>query len=168
LNHLIWITGLPNAGKTTIANKLTVECGLMFNQIPISLDGDALRRILNMDHITTDLERVKLGLTYVKLATDLVDQGHIVIVSAVAMYKEIFLTLAENIVPTSTFYIEAKREIRLERDNKKGIYKDRDLSIENLVDSLPENICRVPNNSDDDLDIAIGIILEDVLKKGFK
>ncbi len=165
MNHLIWITGLPNAGKTTIANKLFDECVLRFNQTPISLDGDALRKILNMNHISSDPDRIKLGTSYAKLAIELVNQGHIVIVSAVAMYKEIFAILTETTVPTSTFYLETKREHRLERDIEKGVYRDRDLNIENLVECLPRQIRRIPNNSQAELDLAVRSILNDVLEK---
>lgn len=126
------------------------------------LDGDSLRVVLNQEHAKTESERIGLGLTYVRLASELVEQENLVILSAVAMYKEIFYSLSKTAHPTSIFFIDANRENRLERDIDKGIYLNRDLLIEDLTDNLPSKITRIENNSQADLEIAAKKIINQI------
>jgi adenylylsulfate kinase-like enzyme len=162
LKHLIWLTGLPNAGKTTVAQALIQECTERFQKTPISLDGDVLRRILCMDHVKLNKDREKLGLVYVNLATELVSQGNIVVVSAVAMYKEVFARLLDQSVPTSIFFLDVNRNTRIKRDEQKQVYDARDLAIEDLVSNLPIQILKIPNNTNEELYKAVNIIMSKV------
>ena len=85
-----WITGVHNAGKTTIGNSLYYELKKQRDNVAI-LDGDILKEI------TTDfakgeynkdgrLERAK---RYSMLSKYLSDQGITVIICTVSMYEEV-------------------------------------------------------------------------------
>lgn len=87
---LLWLTGAPGSGKTTVGDAmhdLLVEGGLTN---VVRLDGDALRQFLHLTTVESDEDRVTLGLSYVALADHLARQGQVVILSAVAMYDEVF------------------------------------------------------------------------------
>ena len=86
---VIWITGLPGSGKTTLAGSLKIHLEKQgFNVI--HLDGDQLRAALNAESVL-DLEgRKSLANSYQKLSKLLNDQGFIVIVSTVSLFSEVF------------------------------------------------------------------------------
>ena len=86
---VIWITGLPNAGKTTFAKALVEK--LRKDQIScVHLDGDDLRAILNVtDRKFARTERMELATTYSKLAKHLSDQGITVVVSTVSLFHAV-------------------------------------------------------------------------------
>ena len=87
--QVIWITGLSGAGKTTIA-RLLLKKIKKFK--PIHLDGDKLRDILSITNKNTftKKDRIKIGLIYSKLSKYLYDQGHLVIVSVMALNSKTF------------------------------------------------------------------------------
>ena len=90
---LIWITGMAGAGKTTIANQLTLELKKNNYQC-IHLDGDSLRRSVTglLDNsLSYNIDnRKKLSQTYFKLCKILTNQEFVVIISSISMYKEIY------------------------------------------------------------------------------
>ena len=55
---IIWLTGYPNSGKTTIAEKLIQSIKTNLNVIPVWIDGDSFRRILNISQNQTENERI--------------------------------------------------------------------------------------------------------------
>ena len=72
--QVIWITGLSGAGKTTVAEQLTLrsrERGLQ----PIMLDGDILRDLFKNSEIISETynreARIKLALKYAHLCKTL-------------------------------------------------------------------------------------------------
>ncbi|MGY5449743.1 adenylyl-sulfate kinase [Agarivorans sp. MS3-6] len=116
--RVIWITGLPGAGKTTLANQLV---SLLQPYHPVLLDGDSLRAALN-DQDYSAQGRKKLSLQYAGLANMLAEQGHLVVVSVVAMYHEVHLWNREN----NKLYTEVllkPSQRTLSHRNKKGLYQ---------------------------------------------
>lgn len=158
---IIWLTGYPNSGKTTIAEKLIQSIKKNLNVIPVWIDGDSFRRILNISQNQTENERIDLGLKYARFAKEYCNQNHLVIVSTVAIYKEVYRELfnngKENI---QLFFIDADLEKRLERDVSKSIYINRtDLGIN--LENLPDKTLKLKNNSEEDLQ-KILIFLDNV------
>lgn len=144
--QIIWITGYPNSGKTFIADKLSETLKENFNLMPIRLDGDSLRLLLGKTEIEKSDDRKKLGILYINLAENLAKQGFVVIVSVVAMYKEIFSKLRKLDVPCSLFFLEASYETLLSRDNLKNVYDNNDKASFNEIPSeLPAEIIKVSN-----------------------
>jgi bifunctional enzyme CysN/CysC len=80
---VVWLTGLPGAGKSTLARAL--ERRLFSNGgSPILLDGDTLRAGLNGDLGFSPLDRSENIRRLAEVATHLARNGHIAIVAAVS------------------------------------------------------------------------------------
>jgi adenylylsulfate kinase-like enzyme len=87
--RVIWITGLSGAGKSTIA-RATAEYLRDQGEIPVLLDGDAVRAAIRDPHIEHDpASRLANAYRICRLAKLLADQGHTVIVATMSIYHEI-------------------------------------------------------------------------------
>lgn len=88
---LIWITGMPGSGKTTLAKDLVSSLKIK-GKFCIHLDGDELRHILKKENSDLDYSpenRIDLALLYSRLAVALNSQGFIVIVSTVSLFWKV-------------------------------------------------------------------------------
>ncbi len=122
LYGLIWITGLPEAGKTTIAKHLNMR--LRENGInPVWLDGNILRKDLLIDGNFKRLDRLKIAQQYCNLAKTFVDQKHLVVCSTISMFHEIYEWNQMHISPYLEVFLDVPEKIRAERDEK-GHFKD--------------------------------------------
>jgi bifunctional enzyme CysN/CysC len=84
---VVWLTGLPGAGKSTLA--LALERRLFARGgAPILLDGDTLRAGLNGDLGFSDADRAENIRRLAEIATHLARNGHIAIVAAVSPSRE--------------------------------------------------------------------------------
>ena len=123
---MIWITGFPCSGKTSLANELKNKINA--NGIKaIVLDGDDFRKVLNIsydDPVNFSLEkRKKLSEIYTKTAKLIEDQGILTIISTVSMnhsIREFNRKIHTNYLEV---YIQESYELLKLRDNK-GIYFD--------------------------------------------
>lgn len=116
---VIWLTGLPGAGKTTIAELLTAELKSR-NKQTVLLDGDQLRAALQQH--TYDLDsRKELALTYARLAKMFSLQGTIAVCATVSMFDSVRAWNAENIADYFEVYVKVDRAI-LNQRNQKGLY----------------------------------------------
>jgi adenylylsulfate kinase-like enzyme len=144
---IIWLTGYPNSGKTTLAEKLIQSIKENLNIIPVWIDGDSIRKIFNVSKNQTEEERIELGLKYVRFAKEFYNQGHLVIVSTVAIYKQVYDELfSSDRQFIEIFFVDAALEKRLERDIFKKIYQNRtNLGID--INNLPVSIKILEKNS---------------------
>jgi len=119
---VIWITGFSAAGKTTVgrateARLKTLGCAT------ILLDGDDLRSILSQRWGYDRDERIDLARVYFRLCSHLASQGYVVIICAIAMYKEVREWVSENIPRAVEVYLKVPQDVRRERDaSTKGLY----------------------------------------------
>ncbi len=118
----LWLTGLPGAGKSTIANLLEKQlfaCG----RHTYILDGDNIRQGLSRDLGFCDADRVENIRRATEVARLFVDAGLVVIVSFISPYR------AERDLARSRFepdefveiYVDASLE-ECERRDPKGLY----------------------------------------------
>jgi bifunctional enzyme CysN/CysC len=84
---VVWLTGLPGAGKSTLARALERR---LFSRggSPILLDGDTLRAGLNSDLGFSAADRSENIRRLAEVATHLARNGHIAIVAAVSPARE--------------------------------------------------------------------------------
>lgn len=117
VNGVIWITGFSSAGKTTLSRK--VDRLLRKQQIStVFLDGDDLRNIFG-DHWGYDkASRVELAKIYMRLCSHLSSQGHVVIISAIAMFNEIVEWMRLNIPNAMQVYLDVPQQERADRDRR--------------------------------------------------
>jgi cytidine diphosphoramidate kinase len=116
LSGLVWITGLPGAGKSTFAEVLK-EILLQDNVNAVHFDGDALREVLDNKNYTLEA-RKSLAYKYSRLCKLLVDQNQLVLCSTVSMFSDIRLWNRENISPYLEVYLDIAPEVLRARDQK--------------------------------------------------
>ena len=118
----LWLTGLPAAGKSTIANLLEKQLFASGRHTYI-LDGDNIRQGLNRDLGFSEADRVENMRRAMEVARLFVDAGLVVIVAFISPYR------AERDLARSRFepdefveiYIDASLE-ECERRDPKGLY----------------------------------------------
>ena len=144
--HVIWLTGLSGAGKSTIASAMAGIFRAMALHVLI-LDGDEIRdaiRDLNCGH---DLQsRLDNAYRISRLAKLAADQDHVVIVATMSMFHEIHDWNRQNLPGYFEVYLHVEPKILRMRDPK-GLYKKIDDGLEkNMpgVDITPE----LPKNPD--------------------
>jgi adenylylsulfate kinase len=126
MTWVMWITGLPGSGKSTIA--MAVK-----EKIPgaVILRMDDLRRIVSPQPTYSDAEREYVYRSLVYTAKTLYDLGHEVIIDATAnrkSWRELARTLIQNFVEV---YLKCPLELCIEREKSrvdthaapKGIYE---------------------------------------------
>ena len=121
---VIWLTGLPAAGKTTLARALKEEL-LKAGKRAELLDGDEVRRWLSPEAGFTkeDRERHLMRVAYVSKL--LARNGVAVIASFVSPYREIRRRIREIVEEDAKFievYVKCPLEVAMERDPK-GLYR---------------------------------------------
>ena len=121
---VIWITGLSASGKTTLGNAVITSIRNE-NQNIVSLDGDILRSVFDQASSYNREERLNLAFIYARLCKMLHEQGLIVVIATVALFKEIHAWNRENFV----HYIEVFLDVpisELRRRDPKGMYRKYD------------------------------------------
>jgi adenylylsulfate kinase-like enzyme/2-polyprenyl-3-methyl-5-hydroxy-6-metoxy-1,4-benzoquinol methylase len=120
---VIWITGYSGAGKTTVGRK--VERQFRQHGLPtVFLDGDDLRRIFSRKWGYGRADRLELAKVYLRLCSHLASQQITVIISAIAMYADVYEWVVANIPRSLQVYLRVPEEERLRRDSAgKNVYK---------------------------------------------
>jgi len=118
---VLWLTGLPGSGKTTITNTLAPllkEEGLRVEV----MDGDEVRKSLSSDlgFSKEDREEHARRVTYVSKL--LARNGVAVIVALIAPYRSFRQRVREEIENYVEIYVKASVEECIRRDPK-GLYK---------------------------------------------
>ena len=124
VSSVIWITGLSGSGKTTISKILKKKLESIYERV-IHLDGDELRdcasTIITQNSFSND-DRIRIGLFYSKLARKLASQNFIVIMSVMALQRDVHFWNKKNIPNLYEVMLDVPiKELKL-RDPK-GIYK---------------------------------------------
>jgi adenylylsulfate kinase len=117
---IIWFTGLPSSGKTTLARSVR-EALLLHGVQCVLLDGDEVRAALSPEPGYGENERVHFYRTLARLAGLLAGQGLVVLISATA-HRRAFRDLARQQAPRFVeVFVDTPLEVCQARDAK-GLY----------------------------------------------
>lgn len=121
--YCYWLTGLPGAGKTTLAREIhrrLSEQGV----ISIILDGDQLRNGLSSDLGYSQSDRTENIRRIGEVTKLMIEAGVVVLVSAVSPYRADRLAVRDKL-PQGTFFevfVDADIDTCMVRDPK-GLYR---------------------------------------------
>ncbi|UQA62551.1 adenylyl-sulfate kinase [Polyangium aurulentum] len=117
---VVWITGLPSAGKSVLAERTWMR--LVHDKTPsVLLDGDAVRAALRPPPGYGEEARADFYETLANLAAMLARQGLVVLVPATA-HRRAFREKAREVAPRFVeVYVNSPPETCAERDAK-GLY----------------------------------------------
>ena len=130
---VIWFTGLPASGKTTIANELgniLEKHGIPF----YILDGDNMRKEINSDLGFSISDRIENNRRISHIAKILAQAGVLPIVATVSPREEIRVA-SKNIIGRELFnlvYLDTPLEVCKERDPK-NLYGNKDKINKNIT-----------------------------------
>ena len=123
MSFVIWLTGLPGAGKTTLANALKERLENMGYKV-IVLDGNDIRSKLYPELGFSKEEREFHNKVVIYLAKFLSEElNYVVLVSVIAPIKEIRELARQKIKKYLEVYIKADLETL--RNRKPEVYKDK-------------------------------------------
>ncbi len=121
---VLWLTGLPGSGKTTLAYKL--KNILLKKEVKVEvLDGDWVRQTINVGAGFSKEERKRHLLRVAWIARLLARNDVITICSFVSPYREVreeVRKIVEEEVPFIEVYVKASLDTVIKRDPK-GLYK---------------------------------------------
>lgn len=118
---VVWITGLPSAGKSTFARGTSQELARR-GILACVLDGDDVREALAGGLAYTAEERAAFYEVLARLAALLAAQGHVVLVAATA-HRRAFRERARELWPTFVeVWVDTPVEEAVRRDTK-GLYR---------------------------------------------
>lgn len=132
VGFIIWITGLPASGKTTLAKNLKEQLGQRQIQAVI-LDSDDLRTVLTPNPAYTEEERDWFYNVIAYLAAFLANEGINVLIASTAHRRHYRNQVREQTEQFAEVYVQCQLETCQERDPK-GIYA---LAKVGKADSVP-------------------------------
>lgn len=118
--RVIWITGLPGSGKTTISEAL-VPLLRARGQAVVRVDGDVIRRVMGGDLGYTQPDRLLNAQRISRLCAELAGQGLTVVCATVSLFHEVHAWNREHCPGLCEVLLEVSPETLLER-NQKGLY----------------------------------------------
>jgi adenylyl-sulfate kinase len=119
-SHVLLLTGLSGAGKTTIAKALQQVLAEK-NLQSVLLDGDEIRNIIQL-HAFDEASRKEHNLRVAQMASLFEAQGNIVIISLIAPYADVRQQMRKLCNNFFEIYISTDIQTCIERDPK-GLYK---------------------------------------------
>lgn len=118
---VIWITGIPASGKSTLANLLKEYCKNKNFPVDI-LDGDEIRKTLSKDLGFSEKDRKEHNRRVIIVAKLLAKNGIITIIPLISPYRETRDLARKEIPRFVEVYVRTSLEECMKRDPK-GLYK---------------------------------------------
>ncbi|MCL4447355.1 MAG: adenylyl-sulfate kinase [Thermoplasmatales archaeon] len=119
--YVLWFTGPPGAGKTTLAESLKTLLISAGRQVEI-LDGDEIRKGLSRDLGFSKEDREKHNERVIFVAKLLSRNGVVTLVPLISPYREVRLKARNEISNFIEIYVKCPLDILIKRDPK-GLYK---------------------------------------------
>lgn len=129
---IMWITGLPSSGKSTIANGVARKLREMGLKIEI-LESDELRKILTPKPVYSEEERDWFYNVIVYIARLLARNGINVIIDATGNKRAYRDNARRHTSKFMEVYVKCPLHVCMKRDVK-GLYKK---ALEGMVETLP-------------------------------
>lgn len=117
---LLWITGFPGAGKTTIGRAVHAELKRRCDNV-VLVDGDVVRQVCGNDLGYTPPERLQNAYRIARLCAMLTGQGMHVVCCTVSLHHEIHRFNREHNPRYSEVWVRADNATLRQRDQK-GLY----------------------------------------------
>lgn len=116
--HVIWITGLPGSGKTTISREVE---RLLRERTPavVRVDGDVVREVMGNDLGYSPGDRLENARRIARLCGMLSEQGLNVVCATVSLFHEIHAWNRKHLPRYCEVLVRVKRETLLARDQKR-------------------------------------------------
>lgn len=121
---VVWLTGIPASGKTTIARRL-VELLAERGRATLWLDSDDLRAVLTPEATYTREERDRFYAALAHLAALGAEGGSVAVVSATAPRRAHRDAARDRAEPFVEAWVRCKAEVARRRDPK-GLYERAD------------------------------------------
>ena len=172
-SFLIWFTGLPGSGKSTIASALEYKLNKS-GYLTYLLDGDNVRHGLNSDIGFSISDREENIRRIGHVANLMVDAGVIVLAAFISPFKKDRM-FARSLVGNKRFieiFVDCSLEKCIERDPK-GLYKK---ALKNKIPEFtgisspyerPENPEIIVNTTQNDKKYLTQYILDYLINKNF-
>ena len=123
--RVIWITGLSGAGKSTLAHEVVSNLRLA-NKDVVMLDGDELREVFGAVAANARNHgregRLALAMQYARLCRIIAEQGLIVVIATISLFREVHEWNRANLPGYFEVYLKVPVE-ELRRRDPKGIYR---------------------------------------------
>ncbi|MCX6749588.1 MAG: adenylyl-sulfate kinase [Candidatus Pacearchaeota archaeon] len=157
---LIWITGLPATGKTTIAKEVYKKIKERHSNT-VHLDGDNMRDVWGIWAEKTPGGRRKMSMSYAKMCELLTNQGINVVMSTVALFHNVHEYNRKNnkkyyeiLIETDDNILDFRHKKDASQNPEKNRWKEQshefpknpDLILKNNTEKqLEENIKKILN-----------------------
>jgi len=168
---VIWLTGIPASGKTTIA--LALQEYYKKNELPIEmLDGDEIRKTLSKDLGLSPEDRKEHNRRVIFVAQILAKNGVTTIVPLISPYRETRRNARKEIPSFVEVWVKTSVDECIKRDPK-GLYKKAQAGeIKNLTGlqapyEEPENPELILDTEKHTIDESVELITSTVKKLGY-
>lgn len=118
---IVWFTGLSGAGKTTLCGAVAEQLRMRGSKVAV-LDGDELRRTVNIDLGYSRKDREENIRRIGELAEELAAQQTLVLVAAISPYRTMRDMLRKRLPVFVEVFVNAPLATCMERDTK-GLYR---------------------------------------------
>ena len=157
---LFWLTGLPGAGKTSIANKLINPINKRFGNT-ILLNGDDIRKIFELKDYSL-AGRKRIGMQYSKLFQKITDHNVNVLFAGGVLIEKVRKNNRKNIDNYLEIYIKCNQKKIISKNFKKLYLKTKNLVGLKIKPEYPKNPHIIINN---DFKKNITMLSEDLIRK---
>ena len=134
---LFWLTGLPGAGKTSIAKKIINPLNKKFGHT-ILFNGDDIRKIFELKDYSF-IGRKRIGKQYSKLFQKITDQKINVLFAGGVLIEEVRKRNKKNINNYVEIYLKSNQKKIISKNFKKLYLKTKNLVGLKIKPEYPKN-----------------------------